>query len=143
MDVLIYQTPDDGDIKVQDGVTQLTPGFESAVYLSMFGGNEDDDGSAGNQLSWWGNQLDADEARHYRGETETTLESIPAVPVNLLKVEEAVKRDLKWLTETRAASSVTVSTSMPAVDTVSIVVFVVADGVESQFEYVENWKASR
>ncbi len=143
MDVKIYQTQNDGDIVVENGITEMTPGFDSAVYLSMFGGNEADEGGSDDPNQWWGDILDADPARHYRGETETTLLNLPAVPASLLRVEEAAKRDLKWLTDTRAASTVTVSATMPGVDRIGLTVTVQADGIESQFEYVENWKASR
>ncbi len=141
MDVLIYQTPDDGDITVENGITEMTPGFETAVYLSMFGGNEDDTGATGDPKEWWGDLLDEDPSRHYRGETETILQNLPAVSGNLRKVEEAARRDLKWLLDSNAASSVAVSAGMPGVDRVALVVTVEANGTESQFEYVENWKA--
>lgn len=143
MDVLLFQTPDDGDINVENGIVELTPGFETAVYLSMFGGNEEDSGGSEDPNEWWGNLLDTDPARHYRGETETILESMAAVPANLLKVQEAAKRDLQWLLDTNAASTVEVTASMPGLNRVGLVVTVQADGTESQFEYIENWKASR
>lgn len=141
MDVLIYQTPNDGDITVENGITEMTPGFSSAVYLSMFGGNEADGGGSDDPNEWWGDLLDVDPSRHYRGETETALLNMAAVPANLLKVQEAAKRDLQWLLDTNAASTVEVTATMPGLNRVALSVVVEADGIESQFEYVENWKA--
>ena len=35
-DVLLFQTKDDGDISITDGIVQMTQGLETAVYLSLF-----------------------------------------------------------------------------------------------------------
>lgn len=129
-DVLLQQTDDEGDITVSAGVVQMTGGFETAVYLSMFGG----DGA------WWGNTTEDDPVRKYKGETEAALAGLPATPANLRKVEQAAARDLNWLVQTRTASEVTIDASMPGLNKINLTVSVRADGVESRFEFVENWK---
>lgn len=142
-DVKIYQEPDGGNVTIENGITELDDGLASAAYLSMFGGNEDDTGAANDPNEWWGNQLEGDTARMYRGETETTLRNLPAIPASLRKVEEAMRRDLAWFLSSNIASSVTAEASIPRVDRVRLVVTIKAEGNESQFEYVENWKATR
>lgn len=142
-DVKIYQEPDGGNVTIENGITELDDGLASAAYLSMFGGNEDDTGAANDPNEWWGNQLEDDTARMYRGETETTLRNLPAIPASLRKVEEAMRRDLAWFLSSNIASSVTAEASIPGVDRVRLVVTIKAEGNESQFEYVENWKATR
>ena len=43
-DVKLIQTNDDGDINIINGVTEMSGGLETTVYLALFGGNEDDNG---------------------------------------------------------------------------------------------------
>lgn len=96
-DVLLFQTLDDGDIIATNGAIATTDGHETAVYLSMFGGNFDDDGSADNPLQWWGNYGEDSAAYTYRSETQYLLESLPATTGNMKRLDAAVRRDLAWL----------------------------------------------
>lgn len=141
-DVKLFQTNDEGDITARDGVVEMGGGLETAAYLSLFGGNEDDDGLADNPKTWWGNLDEIDPAKQYRSETQNLLRGIPATSGNLRRIEDAASRDLAWFTSERVASSVSVSASMPGVNRIKITVDIEADGIESRFEFVENWKAS-
>jgi phage gp46-like protein len=129
-DVLIQQTNNEGDIECVGGVVTLTGGFESAVYLSLFGGPS----------QWWGNLLETDPSRQYDGETEKALNGVPATPANLRKIEQAAQRDLSWLITTKAANTVSVYASMPGVNKINFLISISAVGLESQFEFTENWK---
>lgn len=139
-DVLLYQTPDDGEINIADGVVELSGGLESAAYLSLFGGNEDDDGSKDNPASWWGNLTETQPVRQQVSRTQYLLRSIPALPVNLLKIEAAAKSDLAWFVSEGVASSVDVVASIPTVNRVDLVVTINADERESTIKFSENWK---
>jgi len=141
-DVTLFQTTDEGDIEVRDGLVEMGGGLETAAYLSLFGGNEDDDGLAGNNKNWWGNLGEIDPAKQYRSETQNLLRGVPATSGNLRRIEDAASRDLSWFVSERVASSVTVSASMPGVNRIKITVDIEANGIESRFEFVENWKAS-
>lgn len=141
-DVLIYQTPDDGDITVERGLVELSAGLESAAYLSLFGGNEEDDGREGNRQQWWGNLTEERPERRYRSETQHLLRSIPPIPANLRRIEEAAGRDLAWFVTVGAASSVSVSASMPGLNKVRLVVKFEADAAPPALEFIENWKAA-
>lgn len=141
-DVLLFQTNDDGEITVTNGIVQMTGSFETAAYLSLFGGNEDDDGSKDNPQTWWGNLGIVDAAEKYVSETQNLLQAIPATSANLLRIEEAVKRDLQWFLDLSIASSVTVVVSIPALNRLKVVVRIEAQGEESEFTFVENWKAA-
>jgi phage gp46-like protein len=129
-DVLIKQTNNEGDIECVGGVVTLTGGFESAVYLSLFGGSSE----------YWGNLLETDPARQYDGETERAMNGVPSTPANLRKIEQAAQRDLSWLITTKAANTVSVSASMPGVNKITFLISISAVGLESQFEFTENWK---
>lgn len=141
-DVLLFQTPDGGDIEFVAGQPTMAAGLPTAVYLSLFGGNEDDDGRDSNPRAWWGNVDEPDPTRRYRSETQYLLRALAPTPANLRRIEDAAKRDLAWMLD-RAASSVRVAASMPGFNRVRIVVTIEAEGAESRFEYVENWKADQ
>jgi phage gp46-like protein len=141
-DVKLFQTDNDGEINVRDGLVQMGGGLETAAYLSLFGGNEDDDGLAENTKTWWGNLDEIDPARQYRSETQNLLRAIPATSGNLRRIEDAAGRDLAWFITERVASSISVSASIPGVNRIKLTVDIEADGDESRFEFVENWKAN-
>lgn len=139
-DVLLYQTNDDGDINVDGGIVAMSGGLETAAYLSLFGGNEQDDGRKDNPLQWWGN-LGEDPERQYRSETQYLLRSVPAIPANLRRIEEAAVRDLGWFVSSGAATSVSAAASMPGLNKVRLAVTIEANGQPAVIEFIENWKA--
>jgi phage gp46-like protein len=141
-DVLLEQTPDGGNITVADGVTIMTGRFHTAIYLSLFGGNEDDPGGDDRSREWWGNKLETDPAYQYRSETQYLLRSLPATSGNLRRVEDAALRDLQWLLDVKAASSVVVSASIPTLNKIQINVTVEAVGEREAFSFTENWEAA-
>lgn len=141
-DVKLFQTDDDGEITVTNGVVEMSGGLETAAYLSLFGGNEDDDGSNDTPLTWWGNLDEIDPARQYRSETQNLLQALETTSGNLQRIEDAAGRDLKWFLDERVASSVTVSASIPGINRIKLTIEIEADGEESSFEFVENWKAA-
>lgn len=128
-DVLLRQTNDGGDITLQGGLLQLSDGLETAAYLSLFGGNEDDPADTDTTQQWWGNLLDVEPERAYRSETQFLVQSLPAIPFNLRRIEQAAARDLKWMVDTALAQSVTVEATIPAKDRVLIgLVIITATG---------------
>lgn len=139
-DVLLYQTNDGGDINVDGGIVVMSGGLETAAYLSLFGGNEQDDGRKDNPLQWWGN-LGEEPERQYRSETQYLLRSVPSIPANLRRIEEAAVRDLGWFVSSRAATSVSAAASMPGLNKVRLVVTIEANGQPAVIEFIENWKA--
>lgn len=141
-DVKLIQTNDDGDILVADGVVEMTSGFETAAYLALFGGNEQDDGLEGNPFGWWGNIGENVAARKYVSETQNLLQSLPLTTGNLKRIEDAAGRDLSFFLSQGIASSVTIAATIPAVNTVRLSVSIIADGEESEFSFTENWKAA-
>lgn len=138
-DVWVYQTTDDADIEVIQGLVTMSGGLETSAYLCLFGGNEQDDGRADNPLQWWGNYGETPE-RQYRSETQYLLRSLPAIPANLRRVEDAATRDLSTLVDIGAATEIRVSASIPGINRLRLQVDI--DG-DQTLEFVENWNASR
>lgn len=141
-DVRLFQTNDGGDMSVTGGIVAMDGGLETAVYLSLFGGNENDSGGDGAVSTWWGNLSEIDTVRQYRSETQNLLRSIPATSFNLRRIEDAAARDLAWLISEGAASSVSVFASVQGLNTIRITVTIEALGETSEFVFAENWKAS-
>lgn len=141
-DVKLFQTPDDGNITVENGVVEMSGGLKTAAYVSLYGGNQADDGRTDNAFTWWGNRDEIDPVKQYRSETQNVLESLPATTNNLRKVEDAANRDLAWFVEKKVASSVSVVASIPALNRIKLTITIEANGIESSFEFVENWKVA-
>ena len=141
-DPVLRQTDDDGDISVVGGIIEMSGGLSNSVYLSLFGGNEDDGGEQDSTASWWGNADEALPERQYRSETQFLLQGIPASSGNLGRIEEAALRDLQWMLDVSVASSVTAAATIPALNRVKLTINIEANGEESSFEFVENWKVA-
>lgn len=141
-DVVLCQTNDDGEISVVAGVVEMSGGLSTSVYLSMFGGNEDDGGEQNSSANWWGNIDETIAERQYRSETQYLLQGIPATSANLRRIEDAAVRDLQWMLNLNIASSITVSAVIPALNRVKLIIDIEAVGEESRFEFVENWKVA-
>lgn len=120
-DILLFQTNDGGDINIVNGIVETTFGLETAVYLSLFGGNENDNGIGNNLAQWWGN-IDKPLLNHYRSQTQHTLESIPLISGNLTRIRDAINNDLAWLIETGVASSIAAETFIEEVNRLKITI---------------------
>lgn len=137
-DVLLFQTDDDGDIEIIGGLVTLTNTPETMAYLCLFGGNEQDDGRENNPATWWGNVEEPDPQRRYISETQHLLRSLPAVPFNLLRLEDAARRDLAVFIDSGLAKVVEVSASIPGLNRVRLVINI--DDVELQF--AQSWEVA-
>lgn len=135
-DVLMVQTADDGDILVEGGVVARAAGLETAVYLSLFGGNEADSGAENDPRGWWGNVGSRDPQR---SETQYLLQSLPATSGNLLRLTDAVKRDLAWLKTHGAATEIIAAVSIPSYNHVNIRATI--DNVN--YNFTETWSAKK
>jgi len=141
-DVKLVQSNDDGDIFIDAGVVEMSHGLETAAYISLFGGDENDDGSQDNPFQWWGNWLEDDAELKCRSRTANLLSSIPSIPANLRRIEEAAKLDLQWFISKKVASSVDVLASFVGPSRVKLIIDIKAEGNEESFEFTENWRAS-
>ena len=131
-DVLLYQTTDGGEINATTEGIEMTGGLETAVYLSLFGGNEDA------SRVWWGDIGQNIPDRITTSFTQNILRALPAVPANLLRVKSAAEKDLAWVVKSGRAQELMVSVGMPGVNQVKIVV--AFSGVE--LEFVTEWSNS-
>lgn len=142
-DVLLRLENDGGAIEFVNGAATMSDGLETAVTLSLFGGNEDDDGSEATKLKqWWGNAGELEQSRIYRSETQALLRSLPATAANLRRIEDAVGRDLAWMTDS-VADAVQAEASIPALNSILISVSIEIDGKKFPFTFGKPWQLVR
>lgn len=140
-DVLMFHTTDGGEIEFVNGQPTMSDGLATFVYLAMFGGNVLDSGLSGDdRKQWWGNLSETDPARTYRSRTQNLLATLVPIPANLRRLEDAAKSDLSPLL-TIAASSITATASMPALNQVTLDVAVVINNVAYEYSFTRPWGA--
>lgn len=117
VDVMLSNTEDGGEIEFLNGVVTMSDGLSTAAFLSLFGGNELDSGlQATDAKQWWGNLGETLPERRYRSETQFLLNTLPAIPANLLLIQDAIGRDLAWMQDTGLASDLSVLVTMPGLN---------------------------
>lgn len=141
-DVFLFHTADGGDVEFVNGQPTMADGLYTAVYLSMFGGNEEDSGLQGDdRKQYWANLSETDQAKVCRSRTQNMIRSIPAVTGNLRRIEDAAKADLTWLLDD-VASAVAVVATMPGLNRVSLTVDITVNNSDYQFSFENNWSVA-
>ncbi len=140
-DVYLFQTPEDGEIEMADGDLVLTEGLETASYLSLFGGNDEDNGSnLTERKQFWGNMVESDPIRRERSETSTLLDTLPPKASNLNLIARAAERDLAWLESTGRVTELAAACSIPALNLIRLRVSGVVNGIpKTILETTEPW----
>ena len=135
-DPLMRLFPDGGNIEYISGRITLSDGLENAAFLSLEGGNERDPGLDGDDtLEWWGNKTESRDDFKYRSQFQHLIESLPIVPANLRRLEDAAGVDLAWFVSTGVASFVQVVASQPAINTVQVDIGILIDDTNFEFSF--------
>jgi len=138
-DVRLFHTADGGEIECKVGLITIADGLETAGYLSLFGGNEDDAGiAADDPLQWWANFEERVASRRQRSKLQHVLQGLPCTPFNLARVEDAAKADLAWMSEALQAT-VAVEASIPALNTVNVHIEITIGNQTYPFDFKVNW----
>jgi phage gp46-like protein len=128
-DVRLYQTADGGEIDVVAGQVVMDDELATAVFLSLFGGNQEDSGSDGDMpREWWGNKLAPDEAEKLRSETQHLIAKIPVTSGNLRRFQDAAQRDLAWMVAAGVATAVAVRVVVPTINELRFDVAILVNG---------------
>jgi hypothetical protein len=114
-----------GDLQLLGNDFALVYGNENQIYLALFGGNIEQSTNEpspipGQNFDYWGNKLFHGNipGRQFNSKTERTLNNTPLNSAGRVKIENAVKDDLKFLTDLGA--TFTVNVTLPAINTVKI-----------------------
>lgn len=141
-DVALFHAPDGGNIESINGVVTMDDTLATAVYLSLFGGNEQDSGSDGDKpREWWGNKEEPDASARYRSETQYLLNTLPLVPASLKRFQDGANRDLAWLQDEELATFIAVTARMPGMNTVALDIAIEVNGVK--FGNTFSWSSKK
>ena|SRR5690606_23129134 len=139
MDLKLTASPDGGDIEIVNGQITLDEGPETAIYLSLFGGNHDDSGDESDDAKqWWGNLATDVDAEKYRSRTQQVLRGLPATSANLVVVRNAATADLEWMRGV-VFDEIAATASIPARDTVRLSIVGTVDGETTQYFFDREW----
>lgn len=119
-DLYLYQTPDGGEISVKNGEPVMDGGFQTAMYLSLFGN------TTGRE--WWGNEY-LTESEKLKGEFYSFINGSPKSVANILQAEELAKKDLNWFLTEKIADEINVNITSEDQDRISLSVEILANGV--------------
>jgi phage gp46-like protein len=109
-DLSLEDTPDGGDIRIENDLFVSDRSFNTAVYLSLFGGNKDDTGKVKNNKTWWGNTLGSTaENEKLVSRFQAIIFGLPMTTKNIQDAETAASLDLKWLVDAPAADKIIVT----------------------------------
>lgn len=108
-DVLLQSTLDGGDIVIENGLVKDCRNFDTAAYLSLFGGNKKDL-NARPKETWWGNLIPGTKRNEWmQSEFAATVNGLPLTSGNLLKARQAAERDLDWIKKDAGADKISAS----------------------------------
>jgi phage gp46-like protein len=109
-DLLLAETPDGGEVAIENELFACDRSFNTAVYLSLFGGDKDDNGKVKNSKTWWGNTLDGtQENEKLVSRFQAVISGLPMTAKNIQEAESAASLDLKWITDEGIAEKIKVS----------------------------------
>lgn len=94
-DMLVFSNNGLAELAQVAGQMVMTPGPESAIFLALQGGNEEDDGSSATESKqFWGNYGEPPE-KQFRSRTLNILSSgVPINSGNVTNIVQAVVEDL-------------------------------------------------
>ena len=143
-DALLFMGADGGDIELTAAGVTMSEGLEAACMLSLFGGNEEDDGTTATaHLQWWGNALEVEgSARRYRSQTAAVIEGLPLTSSNLRRLQDAADNDLAWMTAEGVASAVDVAVTVQGTHRVQIDVEITTSTGAYNFTFNRDWVTS-
>ena len=108
-DLLLCDTPDGGDIIIDNGLLLSEKQFSTAVYLSIFGGNKDDAGKVKSSNEWWGNKINnITENEKLRSRFQNIIFGLPMTVKNIREAESAAEQDLKWFIQEKIADEINI-----------------------------------
>lgn len=141
-DVLLYDTDDGGEIQLtDDNLISDDTGFDTFIYLCLFGGNEDDNGTEStSKKEWWGNKLEDDPKYKLTSRIQNIIKGYPANPSNLNKVQGAAKQDLQICIDLKIVDILNITTTIPDKNKLNIEIEGIKDRrkiIDTKYE--ENW----
>jgi phage gp46-like protein len=142
-DLLLQDTFDGGNVLVSDGLFQSDRSFDTAVYLSLYGGNKSDSGKVKNNKTWWGNTLQGTgENEKLVSRFQNIIFSLPMTTKNILEAEDAARLDLKWIVDEGMADKIETSGRALSHNRFALTVHITAGGADIYTHtFAQFWEA--
>lgn len=146
-DLKMFETGNGGDLRLQGNDLEKAYSFENMPYLALFGGNPTESTPTSRNVDeqafdFWGNNLffPKNKTVQFNSETEKLLNSVGLNSGGRILIENAIKKDIKYLQE---FAELKVNVVVSGIDNLSIGVEMVQpeNGVERRFMYI--WDGAR
>ena len=145
-DIRLIETGSGGDAVMVGPDIQIINGLQNMPYLGMFGGNIESVTKRVNpneeRFDWWGNELlfISNESLQFNSQLERALRDVALSTSGRLKIEEAVKSDLRFLND---FSTTTIQVAITNVDRIEIQIRIQEPSVLDSNEFIYIWDATR
>ena len=127
-DVLLFQTLNDSDMSITDGIVQMTQGLETAVYLSLF-----------SPVDTYLNEAAETNDEKLSSQAEAIIQNKPQSSKNYQLLVQAVNADLKWLVTNGNANSIDTSVSSDGLNRVIISITIEQDSGSTNITLPVEW----
>ena len=138
-DPVMFASRDGGEVKFQSGQPRMDGGLRTAAFLSLWGGNKEDNGLRKNKKIWWGNRDENNESYKYISRFQNLITRIPLLPYNLRRLEETAKADLIWMKTEKIISDISVSGRIAAPKKLELTINYTAQSGLIEQKYEINW----
>ena len=129
-DILLVDTEDGANVNISNGILQMTGGFDTAVYLSIYGHDD-------SQL--WMNGIFIDSEK-IKCQFVPYCKGSPLTPATLRKSEQLLYTDLEWFKKDGICTKIEINSSQIDRNTTNFSVRLLTDsGVIWQNVFAINW----
>jgi hypothetical protein len=145
-DIAIVETGNGGDLQVMGNDLAAVRGIENMPYLGMFGGNKEqvtkNRVEEVQSFDWWANSLlmPSNQSIQLNSITEKTFDTVPLTSSGRVLIENAIKEDLKFLSDLGA--TVVVSVTIVATDRIDILLRITQSVGEEKVTIINFKKAA-
>ncbi len=130
-DVQIVSTSDGADIVLEKGLIKDCRNFDTAVFLSLLGGN-DEDLNRRPKETWWGNLIEGTrEIEWITSEFGAMIKGFPLTSGNLRKAKDACNRDLEWIISEGGADEIEVELKAESSQRLNLSATLTQDGTKT------------
>jgi phage gp46-like protein len=130
-DLLLQETPDGGEIILENGLFKPDENFSNAVYLSLFGGNKEDNGKVKNNKEWWGNTIEGiEDNEKLVSRFQNIIYGLPMTVKNIREAETAAALDLKWFKDEKIIDELNIYGTVTGKNNFVLIIEMLKDGLK-------------
>jgi phage gp46-like protein len=146
-DLKIIDIGNGGDAVLQGNDFVTIDGFQTMVYLALFGGNVQSSTIGERpeneqQFDWWGNRLlfNDNQKIMFNSQTEKLLNEIALNSSSRVKVEQTVRSDLSFMND---FADVSVRAAITDVNRIEILIKISQPNNQQDKEFIYIWDATK